>query len=472
MCDATQQPIISTYSPDKPYKVYDQKIRRSDVWNARDYARDIDYNKTFTEQFWSLMKAVPHCSILNIQSENSEFTNICAYNKNCYLLIESSNNEDCLYWYRLQKSQNCIDCSMLEECSVCYESVDLQRCHALFYSKFCQDSAFSYLIENCLHCSHCFGCVGLSNKKYCVYNQQKTQAEYESHVARFLHGSDSERKKMYEDRNVVKKEYGTYDKIRNSSESDWEYLYNSKHVFASSHITDAQQVRYSKHVWFNSGDCMDVDTVGYNSYRMYECINTALDAQSNIWCARCWNWCSHNLYCFNCDALSHCFWCVWLRQQSYCIFNKAYSVAEYEQEATKLIQHMQETWEWWEFFSPELSPYWYNETIAHELFPVEYSWGTLKCLLDWDETKHELYLDDFWFTWSSYEPPRPLSQKVVSGSELWSLDDIWVRTVVACTDSGGLYRFQPKELAFYKKYWFPLPHFHPDVRHTNRLKRR
>ena len=29
-CDATGKQIISIYSPDKPYKVYDQQIRRSD----------------------------------------------------------------------------------------------------------------------------------------------------------------------------------------------------------------------------------------------------------------------------------------------------------------------------------------------------------------------------------------------------------------------------------------------------------
>ena len=91
-----------------------------------DYGRDFDFSRTFTEQFRELMREVPHCSILNIDSENSDYTNICAYNKNCYMIVESSHNEDCLHSYRLQKSQNCVDCAMVNNSSLCYESTDLE----------------------------------------------------------------------------------------------------------------------------------------------------------------------------------------------------------------------------------------------------------------------------------------------------------------------------------------------------------
>ena len=36
-CDASKKSIITIYSPDKPYKVYDQKIRRSDSRDPMDY---------------------------------------------------------------------------------------------------------------------------------------------------------------------------------------------------------------------------------------------------------------------------------------------------------------------------------------------------------------------------------------------------------------------------------------------------
>jgi Zn ribbon nucleic-acid-binding protein len=36
-CDATGKSIISIYSPDKPYKVYNQDFWWSDNWDAMDY---------------------------------------------------------------------------------------------------------------------------------------------------------------------------------------------------------------------------------------------------------------------------------------------------------------------------------------------------------------------------------------------------------------------------------------------------
>ena len=58
-CDASKKSIISIYSPDKPYKVYDQKIWRSDSRDAMDYGREFSFGETFAEQFGQLMREVP-----------------------------------------------------------------------------------------------------------------------------------------------------------------------------------------------------------------------------------------------------------------------------------------------------------------------------------------------------------------------------------------------------------------------------
>jgi hypothetical protein len=73
-CDASGKDIISIYSPDKPYKVYDQKFWRSDEWNPLDYGRDFDFEKSFMQQFNSLLKDIPHISVVTISNENSIFT--------------------------------------------------------------------------------------------------------------------------------------------------------------------------------------------------------------------------------------------------------------------------------------------------------------------------------------------------------------------------------------------------------------
>jgi hypothetical protein len=41
------------------FVIYDQKIRRSDSWDAMDHGRTFDFGRTFTEQFGELMRDVP-----------------------------------------------------------------------------------------------------------------------------------------------------------------------------------------------------------------------------------------------------------------------------------------------------------------------------------------------------------------------------------------------------------------------------
>jgi hypothetical protein len=63
-CDFSGKDIISIYSPDKPYKVYDQEIWWSDKWEALDYGKEFDFSRTAFEQFDELMKEVPRLAII------------------------------------------------------------------------------------------------------------------------------------------------------------------------------------------------------------------------------------------------------------------------------------------------------------------------------------------------------------------------------------------------------------------------
>jgi hypothetical protein len=76
ICDSSGKEIITIYSPDKPNKVYDQKVWWSDAWDGLEYARDFDFTKTFTEQFGQLVMEVPRISNLVMNSENCDYNNI------------------------------------------------------------------------------------------------------------------------------------------------------------------------------------------------------------------------------------------------------------------------------------------------------------------------------------------------------------------------------------------------------------
>ena len=38
----------------------------------------------------------------------------------------------------------------------------------------------------CHHCQDCFGCIGLKNQQYCIFNKQYTKEEYEKTVAQLI----------------------------------------------------------------------------------------------------------------------------------------------------------------------------------------------------------------------------------------------------------------------------------------------
>jgi hypothetical protein len=86
-CDATKKEIVSIYSPDKPYTVYNQEYWWSDAWDPLSYGRGFDFSRGAMEQMDELIRNVPKMSISVEKQENSEYTNYAGWNKDCYLLF-------------------------------------------------------------------------------------------------------------------------------------------------------------------------------------------------------------------------------------------------------------------------------------------------------------------------------------------------------------------------------------------------
>ncbi len=74
-CDYSGKQMISVYSPDKRYTVYEPAVWWSDVYDPLTYGRDFDFNRPFFDQFAELNRAVPKAAIQNAKSENCEYTN-------------------------------------------------------------------------------------------------------------------------------------------------------------------------------------------------------------------------------------------------------------------------------------------------------------------------------------------------------------------------------------------------------------
>jgi len=171
-CDLTWKDIISIYSSDKIYKVYEQSEWWGDKWDWRDYWADFDFWKSFFEQFKGLQLKVPRPSLFNLNSENSEYGNHSVYNKNCYLCFNTWYSEDCKYlWWFVVKCNYCVDCLYVQNSESLYYCVDTNDSYNskyLILSDNCKDS--SYLFD-CRWCSNCYLSSNLRNKEYYFLNE-------------------------------------------------------------------------------------------------------------------------------------------------------------------------------------------------------------------------------------------------------------------------------------------------------------
>ncbi len=179
-CDATGKDIISIYSPDKPYKVYNQDFWWSDNWDPLDYWMNFDFNKSFFEQFEELMKKVPLQNLNNKLLESCNYVNDCISCKWCYLTFNSILSEDSMYSYILR---NWVDCVDTDFCDKCFNSYNLIECwwnsHYLFYSAKSSKCLNSYFLFNCSKCENCICCSNLVDKKYYIFNEKYSLKDYE-----------------------------------------------------------------------------------------------------------------------------------------------------------------------------------------------------------------------------------------------------------------------------------------------------
>lgn len=451
-CDLTGKKILSIYSPDSPYKVYDRDVWWSDKWDALSYGRDFDFSKTLSEQLKELYTAVPHTALYATNVENSEYTNFVLNQKNCYLIFGAGNNEDCMFGKFVVYCKDAVDCLAVYSCELCYEGIASERCYDCRFFLNCRSCTGCSVIEDCSTCSDCIGCFGLRNKQYCIFNKQYSREEYENLKPEY--------------------EFLTSEKITAMKQKLDELKSNLPHV--QSHIFSSENCTgesvYNSRNCFNAFDCKDCEDCKY----IYFSPKTVY-TQDNTFCAPdgnrfCYNLCStvglensmtnffvwygsNIYYSMDCHHCNDIFACVGLRNQKYCILNKQYSKEDYEQLVAKIIEHMQKTGEWGDYFPFNISPFAYNETIAQESFPLTQDQAAgLGC--SWKNEQENV--DDE----AGFVPPDDIRQ----------VDDSICNQVLKCEVSGRKYKIIPRELAFYRKMKLPIPRIHPDERHYNRLK--
>lgn len=445
-CDKCKKDVVSMYSPNKPYTVWCYECWFADDWDGLDYTLEYDPSKTFFQQFAELWNAVPKVALIYVRSPGSEYTNISADNKNCYMIIESSNNEDSIHSYWIQECKEVVDTSFASKCELCYECDDCYTCYKLQHAKGCHDCTDGYFLLDCKGCINCVGCVNLRNMSNCIFNEQYSKEEYENKLKEFkldtTEGVEAFRKQFAE---FTQKQPRKYAEILNTTNSTGNYIKHAKNCRSCFHCYDAEDCAFAEHVWRNAKDCMDVSTAGRNANMIYNSINSGIDVANHICCVQGWS-STFLEYSFNCFNSNYLFGCAGLRKKDYCILNKQYSKEDFEALREQIVAELKESGEYGQFFPPEFSCFGYNESAAQEQFPL---------------TKEQALAQGF--KWE--DTPRGTYGKEVTTGEV-------TKDIFACVNCKKNYRIIANEAIFYSKLNIPLPIFCPDCRHARRFAAR
>ncbi|MFN8389917.1 MAG: hypothetical protein U0136_06480 [Bdellovibrionota bacterium] len=457
-CNASGKQVVSLYSSEKPYTVYDTAIWWSDSWDGRDFGMPIDFTRPFFPQFEQLMLSVPRPALFNKGSENSAYTNHAVYNKNCYMCFNAGYCEDTLYSGDVVvQCRDCADLSNVIGGELLYECVDCTQCYGSTHLHRCVGCRDSRFLFDCRGCSNCLLCFNLRNRSYCIENEQLTREEYEARIAKIEFDSRRVQRELNErfQHLIATAAVHPATVLQSAENCLGDYINQSKDVFLSYDVTSCRDVRYCYDVW-DITDGMDLYQTMDKAEEQYETHASSVSKLAFFCNVSHENhsiqYCDH---CFNSDNL---FGCVGLKRQRYCVLNVQYSESEYRILQARIIAHMRETGEYGEFFPAALSPFGYPETMAQQYYPLQEA-EALKLGFRWAEPA-----------------VTPLSVTTLSPDavpdKLADVQDGLVQQAVMCEKSGKPFRITAQELTLYRKLSVPLPTLHPNERAAARASSR
>lgn len=367
--------------------------------------------ETFIQDFRKLYLEKPQCGSWTRGSENCDYGDIITVSKDCYMCFNSGNCHDAYYCEDSKALKDSVDCAHCEECELCYECLDCDNC---YNSSNCQDCTncdsikFSYDLRRC---KNCFGCVGLRDQEYNIFNIKYTKESYEALVATL----DLSNPKMIADINakveeLKRKTPRMYIHQFDTTECTGDYVYHSKNCHYSFDTRHSEDSGYILQANLDTGtrdswDCGPVPTNVELSYDIAYCDNL-FGCQHLYWCGRLKD-SEYNINCFDGENL---FGCHFMK-------NKFHGFYILNQEVTK---------EYYEKTVPEIKKMLYGKGIY-----------SLYDLLNKDLSENKVFIDS--------------TEKV--------------RTCAIC--SAG-FTLTEAEMTFYRDRKIPFPIYCPDCRMDQR----
>ncbi len=296
---------------------------------------------TFLEKYELLKKSIPVPATITFQSVDCEYGDILYNSKNCYHCFISSYLEDGIYTSNGFWSNKVVDCTFVAESEKCYQCIDSTKCHNCTYLMDCNSCTGCHFSAMLNACADCFGCVGLTHKKYCIFNKQYTKEEYFKKVEE-LRKQNPEKllKQMFDLKRQIP--HPANQQLDNENCLYGNYIYNSKNNYWCFNTFYGENSGYI-FISVNAKSCWDLYYSGSadRSLVAERCYELALSRSLYncaflYFCQYCTN-CYYSAYLKNC---SDCFGCVDLANKKYCVLNNQLTKEQYEKAVKEIKKEL------------------------------------------------------------------------------------------------------------------------------------
>ncbi len=474
-CAATGEKIFTLMPPENPMPVYSNEYWNSDKWDAMDYGRDYDFSRPFFDQVRDFYAVVPWGIMWSMEMVNCSYA-VCGYSKNCYLCFDSGYDEDSAYSVTLLYSKKCFDGLNVKDSELCYYCINTTQSFKTYFSRNCVSCVEVWMSQDCVGCTSCFGCSGLKNKSYHIFNQPCDKETYKAKLAEMnldsWSGIVEARKKAetFWEKSPVKYQHSVQ-----APGCIGDYLNNASEIDRCFFVGNARNMKYCQSVIYPpNNDGMDI-TSSEGTELSYETICCGNGAHKTIATFECAN-ISDGYYSINCKSVSNVFGCIGVRNKTYCILNKQYTKEEYFDLLPKIKKHMDDmpyidaegrVYRFGEFFPFDMSTYGYSQSQAFEYFPIT----------EEEATKQG-------YRWRTPEERKyPITKKASElPDSIKDVPDSIINEVIQCqhdeldghkngcnVDCASAFKITQQELDFYRQSQLPLPRLCFNCRHIDRV---
>lgn len=175
----------------KQYCIFNKQYTKEEYFKEVERLKQQD-QESILSKLSKIKKGVPIPASTQQNNENCLYGDFINNSKNTYWAFDAFWAENSGYLFFSGKVRDCWDVTYggggtgkqaLESYSEgCYEVAGGANIYNCFFIELCINSSDCMYSSRLQNCTDCFGCVGLSNKQYCVLNNQLTKEEYQKAV--------------------------------------------------------------------------------------------------------------------------------------------------------------------------------------------------------------------------------------------------------------------------------------------------